>query len=156
MKSNRRITRVLTAVLVGAALMMVTAPIISTAEAHKRSKRVKVVKRHHVPRHHQRWQPVLRHHPRPVYLRHHRPWYTDTRHIYVDDSPFYFHAGLNVFFGGVGLHIDLGNTPPAGYGYYDPYCSLGFQTVHAYQRHLSRHRHRGALQVVRIRETCDY
>ena len=156
MKSNRRITRVLTSVLVGAALLMVTAPIISTAEAHKRFKRIQVVKRHHPPRDHHRWRPVLRHLPRPVYVRQVRPWYSDTRRIIIDDAPFHFHAGLNIFFGGLGLHIDLGNTAPAGYVYYDPYCSLEFETVGSYHRHLSRHRHRGALRVVRIREYCGY
>ena len=176
MKTKRMITRMLTAAFVGATLLMVTAPITSAGKPRLRNDRPKVVKRHqqpkyrHSPRHqqpeyrhsprHQRndWRPVIRHlRSRPVYARNHsRPWYNNVQRVYVQESPFYFHAGLNVFFGGVGFQIDLGNHAPAGYGYYDPYCSLQFETVNSYHRHLSRHRHRGALEVIRIRNSCDY
>jgi hypothetical protein len=68
--------------------------------------------------------------------------------VTVFDDDFYFHAGLNVYLGGLAFHLDLGDAPPYGYVYYDPYCDEEFWSVEAYHRHLRRHRHPVLLRVI--------
>jgi hypothetical protein len=91
--------------------------------------------------------------PAPVHYV--RPWYRNASRFYVDRSPFYFHAGLGIYLGGVFLNLELTDAAPAGYVYVDPYCDLEFWTVPAYRQHLHRHHHRPALRLVQV-EYCGY
>jgi hypothetical protein len=98
---------------------------------------------------------VRRYHPRPVYVRVVRPWYVAAPRVYVRSSPFYFHAGLNVYLGGVNLGFAFTNAVPAGYAYYDPYCGREFYSVAEYHSHLGYHPHTPVLEVIRV-ETGGY
>lgn len=84
--------------------------------------------------------------PPPRYIA--RPWYGQARRIYVHDDPFYFHAGLDVFLGGLALRLELGDVPPVGFVFYDPYCDEEFWSVSEYHRHLRHYRHPNALTVI--------
>jgi len=112
-------------------------------------------RRHAVVR--ERPRVVVRRHRRPALRRvhtvrvvHSRPWYAGVRTVVVDRNPFYFNAGLGLYFGGVNLNIELGDCPPVGYAYFDPYCGEEFYSVVDYQRHLRFHHHTAALRVVWI------
>jgi hypothetical protein len=91
--------------------------------------------------------------PAPVHYI--RPWYRTAPRFYVDRSPFYFHAGLGIYLGGVFLNLQLTDAAPAGYVFVDPYCDLEFWTVADYRRHLHRHHHRPALRLIQV-EYCGY
>ncbi len=84
--------------------------------------------------------------PPPRYLA--RPWYGQSRRIYVHDDPFYFHAGLGIYLGGLALRLELGDVPPLGFVYYDPYCDERFWSVEDYRFHLRYHHHPQALTVI--------
>jgi len=88
--------------------------------------------------------------PAPVRVIHHRPWYYGVRTVVVDRDPFYFHAGFGLYFGGLSLDLDLGDCPPMGYAYFDPYCGEEFYSIVDYHRHLRFHRHTAALRVIWI------
>jgi hypothetical protein len=140
--------------LLSMVLLLVGGPLVPDAEARKRHRKPaarKVVKRVHHPvavRHHRpRPVPVYR---EPVYVRVARPWYYTAPRVYVHHAPFYYHAGLNVYLGGITLGFGFGNAPPAGFVYYDPYCGREFRTVSRYHRHLRRHPHAATLEVVRV------
>jgi hypothetical protein len=99
-------------------------------------------------RHHSRWVKHPRYVERHVY--HHYPrWsWKPYRVHYHDHHPFYYHSGFNVFFGSDNFAFEVGNFPPVGYGYYDPYCGDSFVSVSAYRRHLHRHHHPALIRVV--------
>ena len=80
----------------------------------------------------------------PVYS---RPWYYEAPQVVVASSPYYFHAGLNLYLGGVNLNLAFTDPAPAGYVYVDPYCDRQFVTAADYRRHLHRHDHSPALWV---------
>jgi hypothetical protein len=84
-----------------------------------------------------------------------RPWYRTAPLFYVDRSPFYFHAGLGIYLGGVLLNLELTDAAPAGYVYVDPFCDVEFWTIEAYRLHLHRHHHRPALRLVEV-GYCGY
>ena len=86
--------------------------------------------------------------PPPRYIS--RPWYNGARRIYVHDDPFYFHAGLDLFLGGLALRLELGDMPPMGFVYYDPYCDMEFWSIAEYRHHLRYHHHPHALTVIAI------
>jgi hypothetical protein len=90
--------------------------------------------------------------PRPIHV---RPWFYGARRIYVDNSPFYFHAGLGIFVGGLAVNIQIGDVPPVGYVFYDPFCGETFWSVADYQAHLRFHPHPAALSLIRV-EYTDY
>ena len=159
MKAKRLFTHAtLVGCFLGAALMLGADPVVSSAEA--RHKGHKYTKQHKQPRYerhyrsHHRPVTVRHHRPYRVRVRHHRPWYVGTRRVYVHDSPFYFHAGLNVYLGGLQLGLRFTNSVPVGYVYVDPYCDLEFYSVDRYHRHLRRYPHRPTLWVAR--EVCEY
>lgn len=91
--------------------------------------------------------------PRPYFSwRFARPapsWCSDASYVVLDGNPYWYHVGLGVFVGGVDVNVDIGNTPPRGYGYWDPQCNEWFDDVRAYSTHCKRHDHRAALRVVR-------
>jgi hypothetical protein len=166
-----------TSALVGGCLlgtMLTVAPAVSTAEAGKpriqrterprverreaRHRTVRNHRRHAVVRHHRRTAVVYRHR-RPAVWRVHAPvrvvyrrpaWCDGARTVLVDRDPFYFHAGLGLYFGGLNLNLELGDYAPMGYAYFDPYCGEEFYSIVAYRRHLHRHQHTAALRVVWI------
>jgi len=94
--------------------------------------------------------------PAPVYVRSYRPWYYGANRIYVNSSPFFFNAGLNVFFGGANLNLRFSNYAPVGYVYVDPYCNEDFYSVSEYREHLRYERHPAALQCVYVGDHDDY
>jgi len=101
-----------------------------------------------------RYEPVQRRYmPFPV-------WCEQPRVAYYDDRPFFFHASLGVFVSGGSIFVDVGNAPPAGYGYYDPYCRTSFRTVVDYRRHCHGQRHGPLVQVISIsdrgHDACDH
>ena len=115
---------------------------------------------HHYPAPVYRAPVVVRHvvRPAPVVVRTYRPWYYDMNRVYVNASPYYFNAGLNVFLGGANLNLAFSNYAPAGHVYVDPYCGGEFYSVSAYRQHCSHSGHRAALQVVYTgdRDAYDY
>jgi len=90
--------------------------------------------------------------PRPVHV---RPWFYGAQRIYVDDSPFYFNAGLGIYVGGLALNIQIGDVPPVGYVFYDPFCGETFWSVADYQAHLRFRPHPAVLSLIRV-EYTDY
>jgi hypothetical protein len=156
MNTKRLITGTVLAGVLGAWLMLGAGPMVSSAEAGRRYREApqrsykQQGSKHHykhprrVNRYH-RPSRVVRYYP----TRHHRPWYYGARTVYVNQSPFYFNVGLGVYLGGgVNLGIQFGNAAPAGYAYADPYCSLQFSSVNAYNRHLVHYNHSPVLRVV--------
>jgi hypothetical protein len=94
---------------------------------------------------------VVRHvYPAPVYVRTYHPWYYGARRVYVNSSPFYFNAGLNVFIGGANLNLAFSNYAPAGYVYVDPYCGEEFYSVTEYRQHLGYSHHSAVLRCVYV------
>lgn len=121
-----------------------------TVREHRRDAVVREHRRMAVVRRHQHRSIAVCRIPAPVRVVHYRPWYSGVRTVVVDRDPFYFNAGLGLYFGGVNLNIELGNAPPMGYAYFDPYCGEEFYSVVDYQRHLRFHHHTAALRVVWI------
>ena len=74
-------------------------------------------------------------------------WYP-ARITHWAQRPFWFHDGFHVFFGGDAFWLDVGNVPPPGYRYRDPYCQRTFGTIWDYQIHLGRHHHAALIDVV--------
>ena len=162
MKATRLLTHTaIVGCLLGATLMLGADPVVSSAEArgksHQGPKYHKQHKQHHYEHHyrsHHRPVTVRHYNNHRARVRHHRPWHAGARRIYVHDSPFYFHAGLNVYLGGVQLGLNFTNTAPTGYVYVDPFCDLEFYSVDSYHRHLRRYPHHSTLWVAR--EVCAY
>lgn len=112
----------------------------------------------HVGRHdrHDRHTTYVR--PVPRYVRHDRHVYhhypvwspRPYRVHYYDESPFYFHSGFNVFFGGDAFAINIGTLPPPGYAYFDPYCDVTFVSVTAFRHHIHRHHHPALIRVIAV------
>ncbi len=73
-----------------------------------------------------------------------------TRVYYYERRPYFFHSGFDVFFGGDGFFLQVGNFAPRGYVYYDPTCHLDFSTLSAYRLHLHHHHHPALIDVVVI------
>ena len=133
------------------------APRVVTRRAHREAPRV-VYREHRRPA------------PRVVYRDHHRPAprivYRDTRHVHsypvwasapvatcrYDGSDFFFHAGFDMFFDGGAFSINVGNYPPAGYFYVDPYCDASFYCIDDYRYHLAHYHHRPLVRLVAIEE----
>ena len=144
--------------LLGSALFVTTGPTVSQAEAgpryqarcdykgvcYRKGKRHRDCRRaYHRPAY--RWRSCA-----PL------PWYYSARRTWYDGRPYYFHAGLGVYFGGVALRIELGNRAPAGYAYYDPTCGETFYSVREYRRHRRHHNHRPVLLAVQVDEYDDH
>lgn len=157
MRTDRHIARTLiAAALSGAALMLGAGSFVTPAEAHGHDhgghgryhahrvyySRPVVVHRAYYP------TCVRRVYPAPVEVYH--PWYYGAPRFFVNASPYYFNAGLNVYLGGANLNVQLGDPAPVGYVYVDPYCNEEFYSVGEYQEHLHHARHRAALQVVYV------
>lgn len=119
-----------------------------TVREHRRHAVVREHRRHAVVHRHR--YPAVRRVHAPVRIVHYRPWYSGVRTVVVDRDPFYFHAGFDLYFGGVNLNIELGDVPPPGYAYFDPYCGEEFYSIVAYRRHLHLYPHTAALRVVWI------
>jgi len=144
------------------------APRVVTRRAHREAPRVVYREHREAPR------VVYREHRRPaprvVYRDHHRPAprivYRDTRHVHsypvwasapvatcrYDGSDFFFHAGFDMFFDGGAFSINVGNYPPAGYFYVDPYCDASFYCIDDYRYHLAHYHHRPLVRLVAIEE----
>ena len=78
--------------------------------------------------------------PRPVVVAPGPRWVAPP-HIYVDRNPYYYRANIGLFIAGVAVDVVLGNQPPAGCAYYDPYCRLRFSSAARYGSHCRHHRH---------------
>jgi len=77
-----------------------------------------------------------------------RPWYEGAHRVYVQGDPFFFHAGFGVYLGGLALSIEIGDTAPAGCGFYDPYCGTTFAVLDGYADHCRQGRHDPVLSMV--------
>ena len=53
-----------------------------------------------------------------------------------------------MYFGGLAVEFNLGDLPPAGYVYYDPYCDEFFWSVSEYRQHLFWADHPAVLRLV--------
>lgn len=156
MHTNRTHSRIALGVgILGVAFLLSAGPLADAAEAHRRHRAPKVVYRQQHVRHHKAKIVYRDCAPRParVYryvepVRCYQPWYDAAPHVVVASSPYYFHAGLNVYLGGVNLNFDFHDPAPQDYVYLDPYCEMQFATVGDYHRHLRRHDHAAALEVV--------
>jgi hypothetical protein len=100
--------------------------------------------------HGNRWQGRRWNRPYPVWSP--RP----TRIHYYERRPFYHHTGFNVFFGGDAFWLEVGNVPPPGYIYYDPYCHHTFASVALFRRHIHRHHHPALIEVIVVDDDYDY
>lgn len=79
-----------------------------------------------------------------------RPRYAGARWVQVDGHRYYYDASFGFYVGGVALDFQLTDRAPRGWVYYDPVCDDEFWTLAAYQTHLRRHDHSGALTMVRV------
>lgn len=117
----------------------------------RRRERVRVDRRariehRHVDRH--TWHP---HYPRSyavernwVAPRYTVPRYFEpprTRVITWRHRPYQWHVNLGVYIPEFWFGVAIGDLPPAGYVYYDPYCDLQFGTLVMYREHVRVHRH---------------
>jgi hypothetical protein len=113
-------------------------------------------------RHHDRGAVCVVERPayRPVvsvsYRRPSPTWCGDSAYVVYDGNPYWYHAGLGAYFGGVDVHVNIGNAPPRGYGYWDPECGEWFEDVRSYSTHCKRHEHRPTLQVVRVQNGTSH
>ncbi len=147
----------LTALLLGCAMLFAAGPLVGTADAGPKHKKKNQGAGHYHqgasgvaycdvvhappryrPRYRRAYRPVYR--PAP-YCSVARPWYVGAPRLVVAGSPYYFHAGLGVYFGGVALTVELGNYAPEGYAYVDPACGELFYSVEGYAIHSQRARH---------------
>jgi hypothetical protein len=77
--------------------------------------------------------------------------------VVVHGSPYFFHAGFGVYFGGVSLSFQIGNVPPAGYAWFDPICNEVFWSLPAYRAHVAHHCHQPVLHAVWLGDVaCGY
>jgi hypothetical protein len=158
MRTNRFARNLIAAALSGAALVFGAGSFAATAEAHGHDRgehgryhghrvyysRPVVVHRDYYPSR----VVVRRMYPAPVEV--YRPWYYGAPRFFVNASPYYFNAGLNVYLGGANLNLQLGDPAPAGYVYVDPYCNEDFYSVAEYREHVRHVHHRAALQLVYV------
>jgi len=79
-----------------------------------------------------------------------RPWWEGAPRVYVHGTPFFFHAGLGVYLGGVGLSLGIGDCSPAGYVYVDPYCGTRFDSLEYYAVHARFQGHSPVVEVVAL------
>ena len=83
-------------------------------------------------------------------------WCAPTSRVHFhDEEPFFFNASLGVFLSGAQFWIQVGNAPPPGYCYYDPYCHETFYSVAEYRGHCGHH-HEPLLQVVALEDGEPY
>jgi hypothetical protein len=117
----------------------------SYGEQHSRTKRDTKERRDY------RTPPRRRVYVRPRLIRRFEPirrhyvlfpaWSRDARAVYWNDRPYFFHASMGVFVSGGSIFVSIGNVPPAGYAYFDPYCGRVFRTIADYRRHCAFEHH---------------
>jgi hypothetical protein len=148
MLRHRRISNL--ALAVAASLVVFGGLLVSDASAHGRA-RVRTVHSH--SRAHVTYvvrRPVV-FHPGVWAFRDPAPlWCRDGRYVEYDGSPYWYHVGLGMYFGGVDVNVDLGNAPPRGYGYWDPCRSVWVSDLRAYSFECRRLHRVPALRVVRL------
>jgi len=76
------------------------------------------------------------------------PWWEGAPRVYVHGNPFFFNAGLGVYLGGLGLMFLVGDLPPAGYCYVDPYCGTRFDSLDCYRAHARFQGHDAVVDLV--------
>jgi len=79
--------------------------------------------------------------------RHTHGWWTSAPRIYVEKNPYYLNASLGFYVDGAAVQFELGNRPPDGYLWYDPYCGHTFRTASSYRTHCQRHDHPRAVSL---------
>ena len=152
MHAKLHVSRIaLVAGILSTAFALGVGPLASDAEANRRHKSGRGHNSHHrqtvvVRESCYPQQVVVRRHAAPV--RYVRPWYNDAPRVVVASSPYYFHAGLNLYLGGVNLNFAFTDPAPYGYAYMDPYCGDYFYSVSEYRQHLCHVGHESALRVV--------
>ena len=138
------------ALAVAASLVVYGGLFVSDASAHGRA-RARAVHPH--PRAHVTY--VVR---RPVVF---RPgvwafrspapfWCRDGRYVEFEGNPYWFNVGFGVYFGGVDVNVELGNVPPAGFGYWDPCVGRWVGDLRAYAMECKRYGRVPALRIVRV------
>ncbi len=75
-------------------------------------------------------------------------------HVCAPAGEPYYHAGLGVFVDGVQFGLELGNAPPRGYRYRDPYRDVWIDDVRAYSTWCKRNDVRPMIHVVRFGDRC--
>lgn len=82
----------------------------------------------------ERWH--SRHHKRDTCVRvvpWRSGWYRTAPQVRFHDSVFYLNGDLDVYFGGVGIHLDLGDRAPDGYVYVHAGTGKRFQSVRTFR-----------------------
>ena len=138
--------------VIALSLVAVAGMLTSDASAHGRYKHRSNSHRHGHPE-----RVVVVRRPVVVYpqasFTYYRPapaWCGDTSYMMVNGDPYWYHVGLGVFFGGVNVNVNVGNAPPSGFGYWDPYCDEWFDSAAAYSQHCGYCDHERVLQVVAV------
>lgn len=62
------------------------------------------------------------------------PWWVGAPQIDIEGTPYFFNARLGFYIGGAAIQLNLGNVPPAGCVYYDPYSQEVYPSLDAYQQ----------------------
>jgi hypothetical protein len=78
------------------------------------------------------------------------PWWAHAPRVYYNNQPFYYSANFGVYVGGVALNFALGNVPPAGYLYYDPYTGVANDTLYGYADYAHQMGHPACVTLVPV------
>jgi hypothetical protein len=90
--------------------------------------------------------------PAPV-VRHARPVYVDPCPqpvVYVARRPFYECDAMGMYLPKSWINVQIGNRPPRGYVFYDPYCHRTFSTLTRFRAHRRAPGHMVALDIVAV------
>jgi hypothetical protein len=95
---------------------------------------------------HRRYEPrrVMVVQPRPVYERYYYSCEPAPIHrsiIRYEGDQFHWSAAVGFYVPDMWLNVGIGNAPPRGMVYYDPYCDRSFASLRLYRGHLERGRH---------------
>src|SRR5262245_30368129 len=163
-KSVRRLTvATALALLVGAGLATSASADSGNGKAWGRRGKEKQESRRHVevvrpaPR-----VEVYRPAPRGIHRVMPRYWAPAPRRVvYVTHRPFYVSPRLGVFVPQAWINVEIGNLPPRGYVFYDPYCRRTFASIAAYRAYNRGCDHDLVLDIVaacdlRWRDGCAY
>jgi hypothetical protein len=74
----------------------------------------------------------------------------------VHVSPSYASLAFAGVIGGVQVSARFGDAPYHGYGYWDPYCDVGFTSLRAYRHHCGAHGHAYRLKVFAVPPGHDH
>ncbi len=137
---------------IAAVLAVLVATTFATdASADNRRGRDRKWRARHAPKRHVE---VICPAPRVVYRPAPRYYHPAPRRVYWASRPYYEDIRLGVFLPRFWLGVQVGNLPPPGYVFYDPYCHRTFSTLAGFRSHRCGHDHGYVLDIVAADDLC--